>query len=120
MRDKGLHKLLYLWLQAYWSAHKKSKAVCKSLISMRAFKHLEIRLPCRAGEAQDKEVLTMYWKYEKACMEADVEEMKIRKIRAIFDDDSARKRINCSKASASPTRRRRRSAPAAPKRARRL
>jgi len=29
----------------------------------------------------------MYWKYEKACMEADVEEMKIRKIRAIFDDD---------------------------------
>ena len=54
---------------------------------MRAFLHMEIGLPCRAGDAQDKEVLIMKWEYELACREANMSEEEIRNIRNIFDAD---------------------------------
>ena len=54
---------------------------------MRAFLHMEIGLPCRAGDAQDKEVLIMYLKYEKACIEAKMTKEEIKEIRKIFDRD---------------------------------
>lgn len=66
------------------------KVMCKSLISMRAFMHLEIGLPCRAGDAQDKEVLTMYWKYEVACKEANMSEEEIKGVRRAFNPDKMR------------------------------
>ena len=57
---------------------------------MRAFLHMEIRLPCRAGDAQDKEVLRMYLKYEKACIEANLSEEEIKKVRRAFNPDKMR------------------------------
>ena len=62
---------------------------------MRAFLHMEIGLPCRAGDAQGKEVLTMNWEYELACREAGMSEEEIRNTRKIFDADrKALKREN--------------------------